>query len=182
MVTTRQRQARVLRRTRRVHRYSGVALFAFFAVVGVTSVLLGWKKDAGWIMPPTSKVAGVELSDFLPLDSLRAVAQGKGKNYVHNLPLTVDRLDVRPGKGIVKVLFNEEYYEMQLNGATGEVLSFGKRRSDLYESIHDGSILDEWFGTGGIFKLVYSTVLGLALLVFTVSGFWLWYGPKRMRR
>jgi hypothetical protein len=24
--------------------------------------------------------------------------------------------------------------------------------------------------------------MGVSLLVFTITGFWLWYGPKRMRR
>ena len=30
-------------------------------------------------------------------------------------------------------------------------------------------------------KLAYTSVMGLALLGFTVTGFWLWYGPRRMR-
>jgi len=44
-------------------------------------------------------------------------------------------------------------------------------------------VLDKYFGTkGGQIKLFYTSVMGLALLVFTVTGFWLWYGPKRMRK
>ena len=54
--------------------------------------------------------------------------------------------------------------------------------SDFIEKVHDGSILDLYFKTsGGQIKLIYTTIMGLALLVFTVTGFWLWYGPKRMR-
>ena len=28
----------------------------------------------------------------------------------------------------------------------------------------------------------YTTTMKLALVTFTITGFWLWYGPKRMRR
>ncbi len=63
------------------------------------------------------------------------------------------------------------------------LLHIERRRSDFIENIHDGSILDYYFDTTGEYiKLVYTTIIGLALLTFTITGFWLWYGPKRMRR
>lgn len=173
----RKRQARVLRTTRSVHRWTGVVLFVFFFVIGVTSVLLGWKKDVAWIMPPTARGSSTELADWLPPDTLVATAQmaltdALGPAY----DPTIDRLDYRPDKGTVKFLFKDHYGEVQLDGATGEVLSIGIRRSDFIEHIHDGSIVSDPV------KLIYSTVMGLATIVFTVSGFWLWYGPRRMRR
>ena len=175
--TRRQRQARLLRRTRRVHRWSGITLFAFFFVIGITSVLLGWKKDSDYLMPPTSRGSTTELSEWLPTDRLLGIAQAAltdslGSTYA----TTIDRIDYRPGKGSIKFRFVDHLQEVQLDGATGAVLSIGARRADLIERIHDGSIL------GDTVKLVYSTVMGLATIVFTVSGFWLWYGPKRMRR
>ena len=55
--------------------------------------------------------------------------------------------------------------------------------SDFVESLHDGSILDDLFGTGGEqFKAGYNTIMGLSLFLLTASGFWLWYGPKRLRK
>ncbi|MEL7423523.1 MAG: PepSY domain-containing protein, partial [Bacteroidota bacterium] len=69
----------------------------------------------------------------------------------------------------------------QLDLSNGKLLSFGKRRSDLLEQIHDGSIIDRRLGWS-FFKLLYTTISGLALFLFTVTGFWLWYGPKRMRK
>ncbi len=165
----RQRQVRLLRATRRLHRWTGLALFVFFFVVGVTSILLGWKKNSDTLQPPTQRGSTTELADWLPLDSLRARARAA-------VPYEIDRLDVRPDRGVVKVLFTSNQYELQLDGATGEILSRGRRHADWIEALHDGSIVSQPF------KLVYSTVLGLALLVFTVSGFWLWYGPRRLRR
>ena len=173
----RQREVKLLRRTRRVHRWSGLTLFVFFFVVGVTSVLLGWKKDSAYLMPPTSRGSSTELSEWLPTDRLLIIAQrtvtdSLGEDY----STTIDRIDYRPGKGSIKFRFEDHLQEVQLDGATGAVLSVGARRADLIESIHDGSIV------GDTFKLVYSTLMGLATVLFTVSGFWLWYGPKRLRR
>lgn len=84
---------------------------------------------------------------------------------------------------MLKFIFKDHPWSIQLDGATGKVLNIGQRRSDWIENIHDGSIVDDFFGIEGkLFKLVYSSVMGLALLGFTVTGFWLWYGPKRMRK
>ncbi|CAH1000856.1 hypothetical protein LEM8419_01919 [Neolewinella maritima] len=175
--TRRQRQAKVLRRTRRIHRWSGISLFVFFFVVGITSVLLGWKKDSDYLMPPTGRGSDTELAAWLPTDQLLVRAQSALRDSLGATYSTqIDRIDYRPARGSVKFLFDDHLQEVQLDGATGRVLSIGARRADLIESIHDGSIL------GDTFKLIYSTVMGLATVVFTVSGFWLWYGPKRMRR
>lgn len=173
--TKRQRRARVLRRTRRLHRWSGLTLMLCFVVVGVTSVLLGWKKESAYLQPPTQRsTVGAEVA-WLPVEELLARAREATLREGLAEP-EIDRLDLRPDRGVVKVRFSSGDWEIQLDGRSGAVLSVGKRRSDLIERIHDGSVL------GGVFKLVYSTVLGLSLLVFTASGFWLWYGPRRMRR
>jgi hypothetical protein len=90
---------------------------------------------------------------------------------------------MRPDKGMVKFVFAEGYWGIQLDGSTGELLHIERRRSDFIENIHDGSILDYVFNTDGeYFKLFYTTIMGLSLLLFTITGFWLWVGPKQMRR
>ena len=100
-----------------------------------------------------------------------------------DLSTEVDRIDVRKKQGIVKFTFLDHFWGLQIDAATGELLQIEVRRSDFIESIHDGSILDNYLGTSdGQIKLVYTSITGLALLTFTITGFWLWYGPKRMRR
>jgi hypothetical protein len=101
-----------------------------------------------------------------------------GSSYASEL----DRIDIRPDKGIVKFVFTNHYQEIQLDGATGNLLQIHTRRSDFIEDIHDGSFLDFYFKTDGEpFKLFYTTMTGLALFIFTVTGFWLWYGPIVIR-
>jgi len=52
----------------------------------------------------------------------------------------IDRIDVRPSKGIAKVLFKEGNWEVQIDGTSGEVKSIAKRYSDWIESLHDGNL------------------------------------------
>lgn len=182
MPTSRQQKAKVLRATRKLHRLSGISLFMFFFIMAVTGILLGWKKHSGEvIMPDTYRGTTIEMAEWLPLDRLSLLAVSALEKQTGER-LEVDRIDVRPGKGVLKVLFKDKQLEVQLDGATGEVLSVGRRHNDWIEQVHDGSIIDDWLGIShGIFKVFYNSLMGVALIIFTVTGFWLWYGPKRMR-
>lgn len=183
--TKRKKQARLIRIFRKVHRITGILLFAFFFVIAITTLLLGWKKHSGDVfMPQTRTGSSVNLEEWIPLDQLHVMAIDSIEAYLPNqTPFVLDRMDIRRDDGVIKFRFKDNYREIQLDGATGQVLSIGTRRADLFEAIHDGSILDTWFNTtNGQFKLIYTSVMGAGLLLFTVSGFWLWYGPKRMKK
>jgi len=99
-----------------------------------------------------------------------------------NLSKELDRFDIRPSKGIVKFVFVEHYWGLQVDCTTGKLLSIEKRNSDLIEDIHDGTILDKFFGTDEKSLLGYTTLLSISLFMLTLTGFWLWYGPKRLRK
>jgi uncharacterized iron-regulated membrane protein len=178
-----RRRAKVLRLSRSVHRTTGALLFVFFCVVACTGLLLGWKKDTGGvILAKTYQGSSTDLKDWLPIHVLHQKAVAVMRESVSpDLSLELDRVDIRPDKGVVKFVFVEHYWGVQLDGATGEALHVERRRADFIENVHDGSVLDYLAGTGGQIKLAYTSVMGLALLTFTVTGFWLWYGPKRFR-
>jgi len=180
--TKRKRQARVIRDFRKIHRWSGLALAVFFLLIGITGFLLGWKKEVP-LLPPTSKGASATAADWLPVDSLTKVAHAYVRDSIDaSLSLELDRIDIRPGKGIAKYLFANHYWELQVDCTTAEILSVGKRHSDFIEHLHDFSFFDRGLqNSNDIIKLIYTTLMGLAVVVFTVTGFWLWYGPKRMK-
>ncbi len=180
----RKKQAKVLRQFRSIHRAMGALLFVFFFVISITGVLLGVKKNSGdLLLPKTETGTSSDLAQWLPLDSLKNKAVAVLQDSVsEQLSAELDRIDVRQEKGIVKFIFANHYYGIQLDGVTGNVLNIDKRRSDVVENIHDGSIIDYYLGTQGYIKLTYTVVMGIALLLFTITGFWLWYGPKRMRK
>ena len=160
-------------------------MFVFFFIVSISGLLLGWKKHSGdLLLADTAQGTTADLTKWLPMDSLLAISNQALHNRIDpSLSLTTDRLDIRQNKGVVKIVYKDHFWGVQVDGATGKVLQIGKRNSDLIENIHDGSILDSYFNTSnGQIKLVYTTIMGIALLTFTITGFWLWYGPKRMKR
>ena len=124
------------------------------------------------------------MAEWLSVYSLHGIACRTLHDSIDaTVALDLERIDFRPEKGMVKFVFIDQYWGVQLDCATGAVLHLERRGADLVENIHDGSILDYAFDTGcECFKLAYTTVMGLVLLLFTITGFWLWYGPKRMRR
>ncbi len=183
--TKRKRQAKLLRIFRKVHRTTGAALFIFFFFISITGLLLGWKKhSSGIIMSNSYKGSSTDLKDWLPIDSLSTMANTYLLDSVSpQLSTEIDRIDIRKDKGMVKFIYADHFWGLQLDGATGKLLHVERRYSDLIENIHDGSILDNYIGTSDKqIKVFYTSVMGIALLVFTITGFWLWYGPKRMRR
>ncbi|WRI31738.1 PepSY domain-containing protein [Maribacter sp. BPC-D8] len=183
--TKRQKQAKWLRLFRKAHRATGAALFIFFFFISITGLLLGWKKHSGGVILSKSyEGTSTELKHWLPIDSLHTLANSYLLEKVSpELSTKIDRIDIRKEKGMVKFVYADHLWGLQLDGATGKLLHIDQRYSDLIEQLHDGSILDDYLGTSNNqIKVFYTTVMGLALLLFTITGFWLWYGPKRMRK
>jgi hypothetical protein len=180
----RQKQAKLLRTVRKIHRTCAVFLFFFFFIISITGLSLGWKKHSnGLIMAKTYQGSSTDLSDWLSIDSLHKKACNFLIDSVNvKLSTEIDRIDIRKDKGVVKFIFKNHFTALQLDGVTGKILHVEIRRSDFLEKLHDGSIIDFCLGIkSDIFKLIYTTIMGLALFTFTITGVWLWYGPIRMR-
>lgn len=165
-----------LRRIRVWHRYLGLALALILIISAGTGILLALKKDVSALQPPTIKGENKNLADWKSLDELARLAE----NALYTAQSTqegnpIKRLDVRPDKGMLKAIFKEDNWEVQIDGTTGKVLSVDVRHSDWIESLHDGSIF------GDAFKLISMNFLGWGVLLLAISGFWLWYGPRRLR-
>lgn len=174
-----------MRSTRKIHRTMGATLCLLFLIVSLSGLLLGWKKNSnGLILPKSHQGSSTELKDWLPIDTLHNIACRTLHDSIDaNLSLELKRIDARPEKGMVKFVFTEHFWEIQIDGATGKILHTDQRFSDLIENIHDGSILDYLFHTkNNVLKLIYTSFMGVSLLTFTITGFWLWYGPKVMRK
>lgn len=183
--TKKRKQAKLLRTMRKIHRYTGVLLFVFFFIIAVTGFLLGWKQQfKGAILPETQKGTSSNLKEWLPLDSLHKKACFYLTKHVSDsISKEIKKIDIRKEKGMAKFIFENHYYGVQVDGKTGNLLQIAHRNSDLIESLHDGSILDKVFKTEHKqFELIYTFVMSTSLAMFTITGFWLWYGPKRMKR
>ena len=163
---------RVHKANRLVHRWATVVVAAPVLVMLVTGMLLQWKKQSAWIQPPTQR--GVEAALSIGFDQILAAARSVEPAGIETWD-DVDRLDVRPGKGVVKVRSNTRW-EVQIDATTGAVLQSAYRRSDLIESLHDGSFFHE-----GV-KLWVFFPAAVVLTVMWATGLYLFVLPYNVRR
>ncbi len=170
-----QKLVNSLRQFRSIHKWIGISVALFMLITSTTGVLLGWKKNVELLQPATQKGSSLAFSEWTSFDKV-ARAASLAIDSITGKTIEIDRMDVRPDKGIIKVTFKEGYWEAQVDGATGNVLSVAQRHADWIEHIHDGSIISEFF------KVIYTNYIGIGLLFLSITGFWLWYGPKVIRK
>lgn len=152
---------------RDVHRWGSILTALPIVVITITGVILQLKKDVAWVQPPTVRGSTNELR--LSFAEILAAASMDPQAGIRSWE-DVDRLDVRPGKGMVKVRAKNRW-EVQLDLATGEILQTAYRRSDLIESIHDGSFFHDSV------KLWLFLPAAVILFVLWVTGLWLFFLP-----
>jgi uncharacterized iron-regulated membrane protein len=153
---------------RKIHYWASAIAAVPLIVIIVTGLLLQAKKHSSWVQPPerrgTGTVPTLSLHDVL--ERLKQVPDMHVRTWDD-----VNRLDVRPGRGLVKAWL-QNGYEVQLDLGTGAVLQTAYRRSDFIESIHDGS----FFG-GDWIKLGLFLPAGVTLLVLWLGGLWMFWVP-----
>lgn len=166
-----------MRNYRVYHRYLGLGISGLLLISSITGIALGWKKNIDLLQPPTRKGQTINLQQWLPIAQLAAIAvAGLDSATASGQDNPIDRIEARLDKGIVKTIFKEGSWEVQIDGSTGKVLSVARRHSDWIEKVHDGSIVNDFF------KLVSMNILGTGLIFLTLTGFSLWFYPKRIRR
>lgn len=157
---------------RKVHYWaSAVVALPLLAIAG-TGTILQLKKHWTWVQPPEQR--GSVTAPAIELSGILAALKAEPSLHVTSWD-QVNRLDVRPDKGIVKAWLKSNW-EAQIDLGTGHILQIAYRRSDWIESIHDGSI----FGDGLKLGLFFPTAVGLVLLWF--GGMWMWLYPFLARR
>jgi uncharacterized iron-regulated membrane protein len=154
-----------------LHRWGAMLIALPLLVVICTGLLLQVKKQFTWIQPPTKRgdLAGVSLSFEHILEIAKTVPQAGIAGWGD-----VDRLDVRPSKGMLKVRAKNQW-EIQLDSTTGDLLQVAYRRSDFIESLHDGSFFHDNV------KLWVFLPSALILLGLWVSGIYLFILPYYAR-
>jgi uncharacterized iron-regulated membrane protein len=158
---------------RKVHYWASIVVALPLLVMIASGLLLQAKKQWTWVQP--AELRGTGTRPVLDLEGILAsleVAPGMGVSSWDD----VNRLDVRPGRGVVKAWLKNGY-EVQVDLGTGRVLQTAYRRSDLIETIHDGS-----FFAGDWTKLGLFLPAGLVLLLLWVSGLWMWWVPFIAKR
>lgn len=157
---------------RKVHSWGAIISSIPILIVIVTGIILLLKKDVDWIQPSTERGSGG--APTLAFNAVLAAAKTVPEAEISSWD-DIDRLDVRPGKAVIKIRSNNRW-EIQIDHQTGEILKTAYRRSDLIESLHDGS----WFHD--LAKLWVWLPCAVILLVLWLTGIYLFFQPILARR
>lgn len=158
---------------RKIHYWASfIAAIPLLIIIG-SGLLLQSKKQWTWVQPAevrgTGKVPAIDFPQIL--DAVKTAPDMGVQSWDD-----VNRLDVRPDRGMVKVWLHNGY-EVQVDLGTGRVLQTAYRRSDLIETIHDGS-----FFAGDWTKLGLFLPAGITLFLLWLGGIWMWWVPFIAKR
>lgn len=159
---------------RRLHRWGAIAVALPFVVVIASGLLLQLKKQLDFVQPPEQKGAAVEAATALTLPQILERVQQVPEANIRTWA-DIDRVDIRPAKNMMKVV-SMTRWEVQLDLATAEVLQVAYRRSDLIESIHDGSFFHP------LAKLGVFLPMGAIVFCLWLTGMYLWLLPYWTKR
>lgn len=150
------------------HLWLGVIISGLLIVICITGILLNHKRGLG-LMPDVSHSASGEFAEALSMAELVRLA---GEAAPAAAAAGVDRLDVRPRSGLMKVRFRDDVVtEVSLDIHTGSVLDIGQRNDVFLEKLHSGEIFgDRW--------VLLSDFAAVVLVILIISGYWLWLFPR----
>ncbi len=157
---------------RKIHYWASFIVALPILVIIASGLFLQTKKQFSWIQPPeirgVGKTPGISMAQILEASKVVSEANIEGWE-------DITRLDVRPSTGMVKVRANNDW-EIQIDLETGKVLQTAYRRSDIIESIHDGSFFHD------AVKLWVFLPSGIVLLLLWLTGIYMFVLPYWVRR
>ena len=136
-----------------------------------SGIMLQLKKQSNWIQPNievTSSSKPIMLQSYL--DAVSSVKEANISSWDD-----IERIDIRPDKGIAKIK-SKNNWEIQIDIETSEIYSRNYRRSDIIESIHDGSFFSE------IVKYGWFLPSGILLLALSLTGIYMFFIPILRKR
>ena len=155
---------------RQVHYWLSLAIFVPAGIMFVAGGFLMLKKEVEWIQPGTERgVVEAQLPEA-SFEQMLAAARQHPEAGISEWS-DIDRIDLRVDRGIAKLRGNSGW-EVQVDTKTAEVMKVAYRRSDLIESIHDGSFFSD------AVKLYIFLPTGILLIIMWGTGAYLFLLPR----
>ncbi|RXJ71660.1 hypothetical protein CS022_20155 [Veronia nyctiphanis] len=147
------------------HKWIALVIAIYFIFKIATGIFLQLRKPVDWIQPPT--LNGVGFKEYNPTISHDRILAAVKSVPEANVDTWSDilLLDMRMKNGIVKAR-TYDWYEVQVDTQTGEVLSHNQRWNDRIGGWHSGSAFGEA-------TLIFFLILAILTFFLTVSGAWL---------
>lgn len=161
-----------LKKTNRtIHKWVSIIIAIPLLVILITGGLLLVKKEFSLLQPPTMK--GLEQKPTIAFSQILTIAKTIEKAEITSWQ-DVDRLDVRPSKGIIKIRAKNRL-EIQIDASNGKVLHIAQRNSDFIESIHDGTFFEK---NANLWLMLPVAIASLIMLITGVILFFIPYLKK----
>jgi len=156
---------------RTIHKWASLIIALPLLLIIVTGVLLLVRKEFAALQPPSQKgISSIPSIQFEQvLTAAQSVKQAQIKSWAD-----IDRLDVRPDKGIIKIRA-ENSWEIQVDSETAKVLQVAYRRSEWIESLHDATFFQKNA------NLWLTLPVGVALFILWLTGMYLFFQPYYKR-
>ena len=156
---------------RQVHYWISPIIIIPIIIMVSSGIMLQLKKQSNWIQPNvevTSSSKPIMLQSYL--DAVSTVKEANISSWDD-----IERIDIRPDKGIAKIK-SKNNWEIQIDIETTEIYAKNYRRSDIIESIHDGSFFSE------VVKYGWFLPSGILLLILSLTGIYMFFIPILRRR
>ncbi|MGH7459896.1 MAG: PepSY domain-containing protein [Longimicrobiales bacterium] len=152
-----------------LHLWFGIVTTAMLLIVAATGVLLNHKRGLG-LMPDIPHEPSGSFDTALPLARLAGAASDYAGTQIASAG--IDRMDVRPGDGIVKVRFKDDRVtEVDVDINNAKIVGSDARNDVFLEKLHSGEI----FGKRWV---LLSDIAAVGLAIALITGVWLWLFPK----
>jgi hypothetical protein len=176
----RSRRRQLARWAYYAHLWLGVVVTVALVAIAITGVLLNHKRGLG-LMPdvpwdataPLVQSVSLERMAHAALEAAPQESRGSWKPGDAVDVSLIDRMDVRPRDGYVKVrLRDKASMEMTVDIASGKVIHVGRRGDVFLEKLHSGEAF------GGQPYVILSDIAAVGLVITLITGYWLWLAPK----
>lgn len=158
---------------RKIHHWGSIFVALPLMLMIGAGIFLMLKKEITWIQPQTieGSQTGVPVLSVAQMFEAAKLAPEADFTSWDDL----DRLDFKPGKGVAKFVGHNNW-EVQVDTHTGELLQVSFRRSDIIESLHDGSFFSDDI------KLYLFLPAGIGLFILWCTGLYLFFLPHLKNR
>jgi len=168
------KSVKVFRSSKSIHKWMAIILAVPLIIIFSTGILLSISSKVQWLQPKveTKSIApeGISLSFDRILEIAQSVPEAEIKTWND-----VAQIDARPKSSVVRVRA-KNYWEVQIHGHTGDVLSSAKRWKTFFILVHDGSWFAEWI------KSWIFIPSGIGALLLWITGILIWIIPVFKKR
>lgn len=156
------------------HKWIAIIFSIPLIIIFATGIVLSLSSKVPWLQPAPPKQIEIERGISLSFDRILDIAKTIPEAQIQSWN-DVTQLDIRPKTSSIRVRA-KNYWEVQINGHTGEIQSSAKRWKTVFILIHDGSWFASWV------KSWVFLPAGIAALTLWISGILIWIVPIIIKR